>query len=185
MDLVEIIAEVLKYVAPALLVLLGMKYMVDSQRNREADGALLRLKGDVLKEHLPLMLSAHERAILFLERISPEQLLARHSGRDKTAEEFRGELIAQIRSEYEHNLVQQLYISHEGWALLRQAREEILGLIHQSAEQLEEGSNGHQLARKVLEKAAGRQDMMYQKAIFVMKRDIRRYFEMGQSTDDE
>mgnify|MGYP006268167427 CR=1 FL=1 len=176
MEIVEIIAEVLKYAVPALLVLVGMKYMVDAQQRQREAQQEAEMRKVLFREHFNLVLSAHERAILFLERVSPEQLFSRHMGKGKSKDEFRLELVAQIRSEYEHNLVQQLYISPEGWALLQQARDEMIGLIHQTAQQVE-ADDGQQIARAILEKVGGRQDLTYQKAIFVIKRDLRKYFE--------
>ena len=182
MDLVEIIAEVLKYVVPAALVLIGMRYVSEAEQRRKNSEQRHRLREEVLRQHLPLKLAAHERAILFLERISPSALLTRSSGSGKSVEDFRRELIAQIRSEYEHNLVQQLYISAQGWALLQQGKEEIIALIHQTAQAVQNEGDGSLLARKVLEQAAERNDMMYQKAIYVIKEEVLQYFRIQEES---
>ncbi len=184
MEIAEIIGEVLKYAVPAVLVLIGMRYMVESQIRKEQGERNFRLREDVLRQHLPLKLAAHERAILFLERISPEQLLSRHSAVNKTVQELRAELISQVRSEYEHNLVQQLYIGFQGWTLLQQAKEEVIALVHQSSEGLNPEEKGSLLARKMLERVGASNNMMYQKAIFVIKQEVQQYFLLKEPSED-
>ncbi|MBU1821886.1 MAG: hypothetical protein KKG00_10305, partial [Bacteroidetes bacterium] len=57
---------------------------------------------------LPLRLQAYERMCLFLERITPNQLLLRMSGSATNALEFQQILLREIREEFNHNLAQQV-----------------------------------------------------------------------------
>lgn len=177
MELVEIIAEILKYVVPALLVLLAVKFVQDSHTRQVEQRELAQVKREVMQQHLPLRLSAYERAILFLERISPEHLLARVSGSGKSVDEFRAELVQEIREEYEHNLAQQLYISPQGWEGLVQAKDEILALIHQTAQGLQNEEDGRALARKILERTRDRSELTAYKVRIMLKRDIQQLFD--------
>ncbi|MEM7657409.1 MAG: hypothetical protein AAF399_14840, partial [Bacteroidota bacterium] len=164
MELVEILAEILKYVVPAGLVLLAVKYMNDQQLKRQQVEETHRLRAEILKTHLPLKLSAYERGILFLERISPENLLPRVSPVQKNVRQFLAELKLDIHSEYEHNLAQQLYISPQGWQMLRHAKEDLINLIQQQAKELPPESEALQLSLKVLEAYMGRPDNPVRKA---------------------
>jgi hypothetical protein len=176
MEIVEIFAEVLKYVTPALLVLIAVKVTSDAQHRRAVSEQEARIRGEVLHQHLPLRLSAYERAILFLERISPEHLLARISASGKGIDEFRAELVQEIRSEYEHNLAQQLYISPQGWEGLVRAKDEVLGLIHQTAQSLQDEEDARALARKILERTRDHSELTVHKVKFMLKRDIQHLF---------
>ena len=179
--LIEVIGEVLQYTVPALLILLVVKYMNDNQVKRLKLNEHRELKQEVIKTHLPLKLSAYERAILFLERISPENLLIRVNAANKTAAQYRQELVNEIATEYEHNLVQQLYISHTGWNALVGAKNEMVNVINLSYQELEEGVEGLALGKIILAKCSEWKEIPTHKASFVLKSDIRQLFEIKSS----
>lgn len=176
MEVIEVIAEVLKYTVPAILVLLTVKFLSDAQERRKESEQVTQLRSEVMRQHLPLRLSAYERAILFLERISPEHLFSRVSASGKGINEYRAELVQAIREEYEHNLAQQLYITPQGWEALVQAKDEILGLIHQTAQSLKDEEDARLLARRMLERTRDKSELASYKARFVLKRDIQQFF---------
>lgn len=63
----------------------------------------------------PLWLQAHERMVLFLERIKPQSLLTRIANRPQSVEELKQVILHEIRTELEHNAAQQLYIKQDAW----------------------------------------------------------------------
>jgi hypothetical protein len=97
----------------------------------------------------PVKLQAYERLTLFLERISPESMLIRHSPLDLTVEQYHQILLTTIRQEYEHNLSQQIYISPVLWETIRGAKEKLITLINRSAEELDQKSQGYELSKKI------------------------------------
>jgi len=181
MELVEIFAEILKYIVPATLVLVGMRFVMQSQDKRQQQVFQSEIRAEVLKQHLPLKFAAYERAILFLERISPEQLLTRILAADKPAEYYRLELVQAIREEFEHNLAQQLYIEAASWQALVQAKDEVITLVHHVASSLEKESEGRLLARKILESVQTQESGRIQTAIILLKRDIQSWFQVNPS----
>lgn len=178
MEIVDIIVEALKYILPAVLVLVGVKLVFDQQLRKEAANESLQLKAEVLKEHLPLRLSAYERAVLFLERISPQKLIPESEPQGKSARELHAQLQAQVRHEYEHNLVQQLYISNRGWAALFQAKEQVLAILNAAMASIPPNADGISLASKVLQAYSELPELPTQKAIFMLKSDISSLFSM-------
>ncbi|MEM8888352.1 MAG: hypothetical protein AAGD28_10225 [Bacteroidota bacterium] len=176
MDSVELIADVLKYVVPALLVLLTVRFMRDSFLQQERDLTSARMKTELVKERLPLKLNAYERGILFLERINPENLLIRIHPLDKQVSLYHQELVHEIRTEYEHNLSQQLYMNNQAWASLVNAKEEILSIIHGSAKELGKEDSALELSKKILNKWLSMEVSPTQKAIFVIKNDANSLF---------
>lgn len=94
----------------------------------------LRLAGAKLT--IPLKIQAFERFLLYLQRIQPAVLVNRvyEYGMDKNA--FHLALIKNVREEFEHNLAQQLYVSHNTWVAICNAREELVGQINAVFEKL-------------------------------------------------
>ena len=136
------------------------------------------MRKEMLRTHLPLKLSAYERAVLYLERIHPGNILARVGSAGKSAQQLHLDLIREIRQEYEHNLAQQIYISTEGWASLMAAKEEIVALINQSGGEQEEGADGITMGKSILEKFSTLSKDPVLFAINVLKRDIERLFKV-------
>lgn len=178
MEILHIVVEVLKYVLPAALVLLAVKFITDTQSVKEKQLLSENMKGKMMEQFLPLKLSAYERATLFLERITPNNLIPRlQNGQGLSATQFQIELLEEIRSEYEHNLAQQIYINPESWAALVQAKEEILHLINQASKELTEDADGIALSRRIYERSATYAEMPTLKANFLLKTDILKMFE--------
>ncbi|RMG70988.1 MAG: hypothetical protein D6722_07655 [Bacteroidetes bacterium] len=177
MEAVEIIAEVLKYVAPVAVLLIVVKYMNDQQMERLKAEHQRLVRSEVLRAHLPLRLTAYERAVLFLERISPEHLLPRIPVQGKTAAAYHQELVREIQTEYEHNLAQQIYISVGGWAALVRAKDEIHNLLNTSLSEVGREAEAILLVRKIFEICSTTELLPTQKAANVLKADIQVYFQ--------
>lgn len=178
METAHILGEVLKYVAPAALLILAWKFWHDAHAVREQRSLAAEHQRAMLKQHMPLKLNAYERAVLFLERITPMSLIPRlGNGAGRSAEQFHQELIQEIRSEFEHNLSQQIYISHQGWAVLVHAKEEVINLINAAAREMDEEHSGIDLSKKIVEKISQTEILPTHKATFVLKSDVHKLFE--------
>ena len=176
MSTTELILEILKYTLPAGLVLAAAVMVI---RENQKKTELQERYGIVQKTYaqvMPLRLQAYERAILFLERISPENLLLRVDARGKTARQFQLELIQEIRGEYDHNVAQQLYVTEDGWSTLARAKEQIIGMINRTARELQPEAQGSELGRKILNKMVEADSAPARDAIKVLKRDIQKMF---------
>ena len=98
----------------------------------------------------PLKIQAYERIVIFLERIHPNSLVVRVNKHGITAHQLHMDLIKTVKSEYEHNLAQQIYVSHNSWELVKTAKEEIIKLINISATKVAHDSPANELAMMVL-----------------------------------
>lgn len=141
--------EILKIVLPALIVFITAYFLFrdmleNDKRRREFEFRVLHAK-----EMTPVKLQAYERLTLFLERISPESMLVRHSPQDLTVLQYQQVLLSTIRQEYEHNLSQQIYISPILWETIRGAKEKLVALINRSSEELNPGGAGYELSKKI------------------------------------
>ncbi|MCB0835986.1 MAG: hypothetical protein KDE26_14760 [Bacteroidetes bacterium] len=177
---IDVFGEILQYSIPAILVMIIVKYLNDSQIKKQKLNEGFALKQEIIKTHLPLKLAAYERAILFLERINPESLLMRIGTQNKNAAQLREELVSEIKNEYEHNLVQQLYISHTGWQAVNYAKDEMINIINLSFQEVGKEVKGLELGKIILTKCSGLKELPTSKATFVLKSDILHLFSVDQ-----
>ena len=68
-----------------------------------------------------------------------------------TAQQLHSALITGVRSEYEHNLSQQIYMTGEAWEMVKNARGTVVQLINRVASQLPPAATGEELSRLLLE----------------------------------
>lgn len=170
------VTDIVLYVSPALLVVLAIKIVNDYHLKKENILSKENARGSYEKHLLPLKITAHERSILFLERIRPENLVLRLGSTGISAKTFQVGLLQEIRDEYEHNIVQQLYLSNESWASLIQAKETIITLVNRCSSELSENADGMDLARLILQAWATTGDDVLSNAIKTSKKDINEVF---------
>ena len=103
------------------------------------------------KSYLPLKIQAYERAILFLERIDPNNLIIRIHKPTMNASKLHLEILKQIREEYNHNMSQQIYISPKSWAELIKGKEETIQIANTAFGQLKNDANAIELSTKIFE----------------------------------
>ena len=143
--------DVLKYILPALLVWWA-SYATQKRFYKQAESRrYFELKNNNLKVTTPLRFRAYERMILFLERITPENLVLRVQKHDMNAMQLHSELLKTIRMEYEHNLSQQLYVSPEAWALIVTARESVVKLLNSTVSGINPQSPALELSKEFIE----------------------------------
>ena len=126
--------EGLLYALPAL-VTGGVAYyilsaLIKQSNNEKKFDALLAKK----KESLPIKLQAYERMLLFCERMNPTKLLVRVSPIGDSVDNYVHLLTANIEQEFEHNLVQQLYISEDSWRFVVSTKLAIMATFRKVAE---------------------------------------------------
>ncbi len=173
---IELLADILRYILPSLIVFLTTFYLV---KKYFADEQKRRIQQAVLNNQqmiTPLRLQAYERAILFLERISPESMIMRMNRPGMTSAQLQAELLQSIRSEYEHNLTQQLYISHGAWEMLKIARGRTIQLINTMSEKVKKDSPAINLSKAILESMVDEEKMPASDAILFIKKEISQLF---------
>lgn len=142
--------ELLKYTVPSLVVLATAYYLLKMFLDKETEKTQMQIRLDVQKISMPVRMQAYERLVLLLERIEPAGLLIRTNMPGMNASQLQSALIQTIRSEFEHNLSQQLYVSTKAWEMVRNAREETIKRINTSAMQLTPEATSADLASLIL-----------------------------------
>ena len=124
----------------------------------------------------PLRLQAYERIILFLERITPTNLIMRMNLSEMNVLQLQSALIRTIKEEFEYNLSQQLYISFTAWELVKNAKEETIKLIHLSAGKLEATAPSAELVRMILETTVQQDSLPVNEALTEVKKEVQKLF---------
>lgn len=131
MDNLKII-ELLSYTIPALITGVVAYYFFDAHLKNDELRRKYRLMQQAQQQALPLRLQAYERLSLFLERISPANLLIRISPLSDDKNQYENLLINMIDQEFEHNLTQQIYVTNEAWTIIRTAKNATIQIIRKT-----------------------------------------------------
>ncbi|MBU6158859.1 MAG: hypothetical protein KGP35_07505 [Bacteroidetes bacterium] len=98
-----------------------------------------------------LQLQAYERCIILCERMGFTALLEKTDARDLTAFQLKASLIQQIKTEFEYNLSQQLYLSPAAWDALLNFKEQQIFILTQIGSLVNENAAAQELVAKIME----------------------------------
>ncbi|HCY00982.1 MAG TPA: hypothetical protein DG754_12655 [Bacteroidales bacterium] len=170
------LSEILKITLPALLVFLAGYLAIERLLREEANRRKAELNINSKKITTPIRLQAYERIVLFLERISPDSLLVRVNQPSLTAQKFQAALLSTIRSEWEHNLSQQIYISPKAWGLVKNAKDNVIKLINTNSNEIEGKQPAIMLSQSILESLVELENHPTARAIDFLKKEVNEYF---------
>ena len=168
----NIILTIIEISLPAIIVACTAYFTLKIAFEKDLKRQVLELKSAGKKVINPIRLQAYERIALFLERARPESLLLRVPSTNLTAIEYRTLLLANIRSEFEHNLSQQVYISGALWQATKNAKEEMFEIINLAAGKLNIEATGADLATRVLELYVTIQPSPVDKALDLLRKEV-------------
>jgi hypothetical protein len=172
----EALTDILKITIPALIVFFTawvlLRNMISNDQDKRRQELILQNNHTIT----PIKLQAYERIVLFLERISLESLLIRVSSPDMNASQLHTAMLNAIRSEFEHNLSQQIYMSQQAWEVVRNARSNMIKLINSEVEKIPPDSSAMALSKRLLEKIMELEKEPTRAAIDYVKGEIARMF---------
>ena len=128
------ILESIAYILPALVTGFVAYYMFKGFLSQQNSEKKMQFLAEKKKEALPIKLQAYERMLLFCERINPIKMLVRIKPISENTNAYLQLLIANIEQEFEHNLVQQIYISDDAWTAIVATKRAIINKLKQVAE---------------------------------------------------
>ena len=170
----EILLEIIKYTLPSIIVLFAVWIMIHYfTKNLQKDKDLqARLASQ--KKTLSLQLQAYERLAVYLERITLDTLLVREINPALSAHDLHKKLIETIRSEFDHNLSQQIYLSDEAWKVIRLAKENTIKMINAAFQQTNPEANSLDLSKKILDIQIEAGNSPSRAALSFIKADVRK-----------
>lgn len=127
------IVQLLFYFLPALLTGIIAFYFFKLHTANEEGRRRYLLHKETHKSILPIRLQAYERITLFLERMAPQKLLLRVPPISDQTSAYENLLIATIEQEFDHNISQQIYMSDEGWNIVKAAKNATIQVIRKAA----------------------------------------------------
>ena len=128
------ILESIGYILPAVVTGVVAYYMFNGFIKQQNSDKKLELLAEKKKDSLPIKLQAYERLLLFCERTNPLKILARIQPLSSNTIEYLQLLIGNIEQEFEHNLVQQIYISNDSWMAILATKNAVINKLKQMAE---------------------------------------------------
>lgn len=128
------IIEGLAFALPALVTGGVAYFMFSAFLERDEKEKKFEILMNKKKESLPVKLQAYERLVLYCERINPAKLLTRVNPIGNDADSYAHLLIGNIEQEFEHNLVQQIYVNEDAWKALLGSKLAIINKIRNTAE---------------------------------------------------
>jgi hypothetical protein len=154
----SVILEILKYILPSLIVLACAYMIIQKFLTNEISRKQLALFGENQKITLPMRMNAYERLALFAERMDTQQMINRFYNSNATAQDLQLAMLQSVRSEFEYNLSQQIYVSQEVWQTICAAKEQEIAMINGIASQLAPGTPAKELVQRLHDVALSQED---------------------------
>lgn len=126
--------ESIAYILPAAVTGFVAYYMFNGMIRQQNSDKKLAIMAERKKDSLPIKLQAYERLLLFSDRINPLKMFHRIQPTSESTKDYVQLLIANIEQEFEHNLVQQIYVSKDTWTAIIAAKNVIIHKLKQTAE---------------------------------------------------
>ena len=129
----DAIIQGIGYAIPALVTGAVAYFVMNGLRNQETNEKKMDLLAEKKKESLPVRLQAYERMLLFCERINPVKMLIRVKPVGTETDPYLQLLLASIEQEFDHNMVQQLYIADECWNVIIASKSAVINNLKKTA----------------------------------------------------
>ena len=143
---------------------------------KQNEAKIIEIKAKNKEIVLPIRLQAYERMSLFLERISPDQIIKRVQKSDMNVAELQYLVLNEIREEFNHNLSQQVYMSDEAWKIIKNAKEELIMVVNQSAKDLDPEAKSIELVKKIYEESLEKKIDSIEYGLSFLKNEIQQEF---------
>ena len=127
-------------------------------------------------EVIKLKLQALERLTLYAERSSLKNLISRTPAAGMTVVDLQLNLLETLRSEYEYNVSQQIYIDPKMWEAIGNLKDQNSFIINQLAATLPPESNGYELSKRILEYVASTDAELNKKVLSALQFEAKRLF---------
>jgi len=170
------VLEVIKYIIPAIIVLAACFLMIREFLLDQKGQRLLKVRADAQQYALPIRMQAYERLVLFLERISPTNMVHRIRKPEMTSAQLQMALIETIRQEFEHNVSQQIYVSSQAWNMIVLVKDELVKVITAVGKTVPADSSSRDYSKALFEFFLKSDGLPTQKAIDILKAEARMLF---------
>ena len=172
----DILFEICLMVIPAAAVFFVSFTLIKRFLENEAKRRTVEMRMNNQQLTTPIRLQAYERIVLFLERISPNSLVMRVHMNGMSAHLLHTELLKSIRTEFDHNLSQQIYLSASAWEMVKTAKDETTKLVNIAASKVKPDATGMELSQMIIQISGKLNKLPTQVAVDVIKKEINQLF---------
>ncbi|RQO70950.1 hypothetical protein DBR40_17815 [Pedobacter sp. KBW01] len=176
MNTQQILIDVVILFAGIFAALMAVYCILKGDIQRFFNLKAIELNKETRAHLLPLRLQAHERLIIFVDRINPANLLVRLHQQGIDLATLQAGILSEIRAEYQHNITQQLYVDPITWGVVRKLKDDTIGMITNAVQGLQAGSNGIELSKAILQHMATIDENPYDLTLELIKKDINQLF---------
>lgn len=186
MTTTELVLQLSKYVIPAIVFFGSVYYFtnrwfeIQSAKNKIKAQELKKetqTNGGLKKHYFPMKVDATQRLVLFLERIAPNNMIMRLYNPALPAKAFQQQLLENIRTEFEHNLAQQIFVSSEVWKTIVKSKEEVIKIINTASTNLDGSALAGELSQNIFKITAQLNTQPTEIAIELIKLELRKELE--------
>ncbi len=171
------ILELLKYLIPALIVFLVVYFLLKNFFDDEYNKREQAIRMEKSKAITPVKLQAYERLTILMERMTPNSLIFRVSQPGISASQLKIDLINDINEEFNHNVSQQIYVSHQAWQMVRIVKEETINIINSAYSGLGPNAVGLDLSKGIFELMIQMESVPTHKAIDFLRKEFQLIFD--------
>lgn len=172
----ETLFQIALIILPAGAVFATVYLFLKKQSEREIRHLQIELKKERQQYFLPNRVDAYQRAVLLMERISPNSLVMRLHNPGLPARMMQADLLKAIREEYDHNVAQQIFISPQAWEMVRNSKEETIKIINIAGGQMTATSMALDLSAKIFEITAEVGKLPTEITIEYLKKELQELF---------
>ncbi len=176
MQVEPIIFDIARIACSGVIIVVAAYYIVKTDVDRYLKIKAAQYRNTDSQYVLSLRLQAHERLILFAERINPANLLLAVHDKALSKAGMQAVLLEQIRAEYQHNVSQQLYVSGGLWQTVLKLKEDTIALVNNVSRTLPEDASGTDLGRQILIQLAGIDEAPYAAAQELIRKHIHKVY---------
>ena len=110
------------------VILLALVWLITEFSGMKAS---IKERTGINNETIKLRLQAYERLTLLAERIALQNLISKIPHAGVTAKQMQHALVDAIKTEYEYNISQQVYVSPEAWRAVHNLKEQNIYIVNQ------------------------------------------------------
>jgi hypothetical protein len=169
----NVFLEYVNFILPSVLIMIVAFYMLNRVLKHDHTRRVFEYKKSVAKEVIPLRMQAYERLALFLERMQPTNLLLRVQQKNMKSMSLHAGLMQTIRSEYDHNMSQQVYVSNEVWLLINHAKDQLINVINEQVPMVDPKSDAMELGSLIILASKENKEWLIDEALILLKNELR------------
>jgi len=168
----DIFLDTFRTIFPSILILIVVYLMMSSFLENEDKRRRSERVRATQKQSLPIRMQAYERLALFLERISPNSLLLRIKAGNLTNQEYLLLIQQNIRSEFEHNLSQQIYVSDRMWEMVVASKSTMASIVNTVSADLGPEASGADLSKAILKACMQMENIPSKSALSYLRQEV-------------